>query len=108
MDIWRTIALMAGPEGILAIWVMCLHSRAGIGARIHRVGGYLIPRQKGVAFREEYYPCYKTAMDHQAREERVQRLRSGKRKASPGWVEGTDRPPRYYHVFRDTFRCPCV
>ena len=77
---------------------MCFPSRAGlvaIGARIHHVRGYLIPRQKGVAFKEEYYPGDRTAMSQQAREEGVQRIRSGKRKGSPGWVEGADPPTRY-------------
>ena len=72
VNVWRTVALMAGPEGSLVMWVLCSPSRAGlvaIGARIHRVRGYLIPRQKGVAFKEEYYPWDKTAMGHQAREE---------------------------------------
>ena len=48
-----------------------------IAARIHRVRGYLIPRQKGVAFKEQYYPWDRTAMGHEAREERVRRIRSG-------------------------------
>ena len=55
VDVWRTIALMAGPEESLSMWVMCFHSRAGlvaIGARIYRFRSYLIPRQKGVAFKE--------------------------------------------------------
>ena len=98
VDVWRTVALMAGPEGSLAMWLMCFPSRAGlvaIGARIHHVRGYLIPRQQGVAFKEDYYPWDRTAMSHQAREERVQFIRSGKQKASPGWVEWTVGPSRY-------------
>ena len=92
VDVWRTIALMAGPEGSLAMWVMCFPSRAGlvsIAARIHRVRWYLTPRQRGVAIKEEYYHWDKTAVGHQAREAPVQRIRSGKRKPSPGWVEWT-------------------
>ena len=46
-----------------------------IGARIHRVRGYLIPRQKGVAFKEEYYPWDETAMGHQAQSNGVQKGR---------------------------------
>ena len=72
---------MAGPEGSMAMWVMCFHSRAGlvaIGARIHHVRGYLIPRQKGFDFNEEYYLWNKTAMVQQAREDQVQWIRSGK------------------------------
>ena len=79
VDVWRTVALMAAPEGYLAMWVMCFLSRAGlvaIGARIHHVRGHLIPTEKVVAFDEEYYPWEKTAMGHQAREERFQRIGS--------------------------------
>ena len=75
VDVCGTIALMAGPEGSLAMWVMCFPSRAGlvaIGARIHHVRGYLIPRQKVVAFKEEYYPWDETAIGNRAREERVE------------------------------------
>ena len=42
VDFWRTIALMAGPELSLAMWVMCFPSRAGlvaIGPCIHHLRG---------------------------------------------------------------------
>ena len=49
LDNWQHIALLAGPYGGLALWVLCSPSRRGLvaaGARMHRVRGYIAPRKK--------------------------------------------------------------